>query len=39
VTAVQVRHTNRLSAWQEQNVEDDRSLMRVAEPIAAPAVE
>jgi formate dehydrogenase major subunit len=39
VTAVQVRRTNRLSAWQEQNAEDDRSLMRVAEPVAVPAAE
>jgi formate dehydrogenase major subunit len=39
VTAVQVRRTNRLSAWQEQNAEDDRSLMRVAEPVAMPAAE
>jgi formate dehydrogenase major subunit len=30
VTAVQVRRTNRLSAWQEQNAEEDISLTRIA---------
>jgi formate dehydrogenase major subunit len=32
VTAVQVRRTNRMSQWQEQNAEEDISLTRVLEP-------
>ena len=36
VTAVQVRRTNRPSAWQEQNAEEDVSLTRIAAtPMAA----
>ena len=30
VTAVQVRRTNRLSSWQEQNADEDVSLTRIA---------
>ena len=30
VTAVQVRRTNRLSSWQEQNADEDISLTRIA---------
>jgi formate dehydrogenase major subunit len=34
VTAVQVRRTNRISSWQEQFAEEDRSLTRVELPAA-----
>jgi formate dehydrogenase major subunit len=37
VTAVQVRRTNRVSAWQEKNAEEDFSLMRLANREQAPA--
>jgi formate dehydrogenase major subunit len=37
VTAVQVRRTNHISAWQEKNAEEDFSLMRLASLEEAPA--
>jgi formate dehydrogenase major subunit len=37
VTAVQVRRTNHISAWQEKNAEEDFSLMRLASLEEVPA--
>jgi formate dehydrogenase major subunit len=39
VTAVQVRRTNRLSSWQAQFAEEDRSLTRLETSLDRPAAE
>jgi formate dehydrogenase major subunit len=39
VTAVQVRRTNRVSSWQEQFAEEDRSLTRLESSLHRPAAE
>jgi formate dehydrogenase major subunit len=39
VTAVQVRRTNRVSSWQEQFAEEDRSLTRLESSLDRPAAE
>jgi formate dehydrogenase major subunit len=39
VTAVQVRRTNRVSSWQEQFAEEDRSLTRLETSLDRPAAE
>jgi len=39
VTAVQVRRTNRMSAWQEQFAAEDRSLTRLETPLDRQAAE